>query len=104
MSGARLLMDPRLLGLQHRRIFLGSRNLGHAAASGRTLDAGVLGLGRRRVPVSRRILGAARGFLRRAQFRRRRTWGGALGGALGAGPRTAPPPTTQQPTTESAQK
>src|ERR1700686_47620 len=44
-------VDPGLLGLGRRRILLGARNLGAAAASRSAMDPGLLGLRRRRLCI-----------------------------------------------------
>src|SRR5215470_19691978 len=43
-SRARLYLDAGLLGLRRRRLLLGTGNLGAAASGGVTLDPGLLGL------------------------------------------------------------
>ena len=53
------------------RLLLGSRHLGRTAAAGLSVDAGLLGLEQRRLPVARRLLGPASRLLRRRQLRLR---------------------------------
>src|SRR5437763_3764657 len=43
LSGARLHLDPRVLGLGRRPVLLGARDLGAGAGGGVPLDAGILG-------------------------------------------------------------
>src|ERR1700734_1389919 len=80
----RLFVDSGLLVLGRRRVLLGSRDLGAAAASRRALDSRLLGVRRWRVCLPRRLLGPARRVLRRRELWirirgcgvRRRTLGG----------------------------
>src|SRR5690348_13328651 len=60
-----LSLDTWLLGIRTRWILLGAGNLGDGARGWFSLDAWLLGMGRRRVHLARRILGTARGLLRR---------------------------------------
>ena len=60
-AGARLSLDPRLLGLEQHRLLLGTRRLVCRRAS---VCCGLrpIGASRRRLPVPRRLLGAHIGF------------------------------------------
>src|SRR3984957_6678675 len=71
LSGAQLHLDTGLLGVGTRRLLLGARHGGDCPSGGGAVDSGVLGLGGWRLRLARRVLGAARRFLRRHQLRLR---------------------------------
>src|SRR4029077_1953406 len=58
-------LDARILGLWGGRILLGARHMGDGASGGPAVDARLLGLERRSLSVACRLLGTARGILRR---------------------------------------
>jgi len=63
LSRRRLYLDTWLLGLRPRRLLLGARNLGPAAGSGLPVDPRLLGLGRRCLFMARGLLGSAHRLL-----------------------------------------
>ncbi len=87
-SGRRLPLDAGLLavGPERRRLQLGAGHLGAAARLWHVVDAGLLGLRRRRLPVARRLLGHERGLLRRPELRLRLQRQRLLGRTLGSRP------------------
>ena len=76
VSGRRLHVDTRLLGLGTRRILLGAWNLGTAAPNRIAVDPGVLGLDERGLHLACGVLGTERRILRRYRLRLRirRLW------------------------------
>ena len=74
--GTGLHLDARLLGLGALWLLLGAGHLGTGAVRRRAVDAGLLGLERRRLHLPSRLLGTPRGLLRRHQLRLRlrRPW------------------------------